>query len=357
MGLKVTGILLFLLILFFCLATVQAQSALPQSNGNIALAGLPAPLQNGPTLQLSANVTATLGAVITVPLTYQANGFAISAISFSIDIDQTCLRLDPADLNLDGRPDAITFSVPAGMHAAVTADLTDTEGELDFIIADYFPPFVTLPDRAPLLQIRLTAVCQPEPGTHRIAPLLFGSDSAPSFGSVTGGSVPGNTMNGAVRVMGPAVVATPTPTQSPLTPMATPPLVATVPTPTLVPTTPPFTPLLEDFTATPDDNTIQLTWRTRNGMATAGFYLYRKRVDQKYMDVDFRLITPLLPSQAAQDGIYHFLDKDVQAEARYLYLLVETTAQGARIEHIEWMITASLKALQPYRLWLPLLRN
>jgi len=353
MRLKVTSVLAFLFILFFYLATAQAHSAFRLATDTLDPAARLAPAQDGPTLQLSAHVTTTHGAVITVPLTYHANGFAIGVTSFSIDIDQTCLRFDPADRNQDGRPDAITFFVPAGMNAAVAVDLTDAAGELDFIIADYFPPFVSLPARTPLLELQLTAVCQPEPGTNRIAPLLFGSEPVPSFGSTAGASIPGNAINGAVRVFGPAVVATPT---------ATPTLVATgpattitaTPTPTLVPTVPAFT-VLEEFTATPRDETIWLTWRTSNGMAASGFYLYRKRVDQRYLDVDFRLITPLLPSQSAEAGVYRLVDADVQADARYLYLLVEETVWGTRIEHIELMITGSLKALQPYRVWLPLI--
>lgn len=339
------GWTIVLWIALFYLPGVQAQSR--------------AVLQTGPTLQISTAVTATFGSVITVPLSYAGAGYAVSATAFSLDIDQTCLTLDTGDQNNDGRPDGITFHTPPGLNAFVTVDLTDTDGELDIIIADFSPPFVILPDLTPLLTLRLSAACQPEPGTTRSGAILFAQDPTPSFGTATGGSVPGTAIDGVVTIIGPAVVATatPTPTLTP-TPEDTPTLVATAPTatptliPTALPTLPPMT-LIDTFVATPVGATVRLTWHTSSEANTAGFYLYRKQIDGQGNSGDFQPITPLLPGQGAQGGDYIFVDQTVQANSRYVYLLVEEKQSGARTEFIQLLRTVRLTDPQPYQSLLP----
>lgn len=317
--------------------------------------------QGGPTLQISADLTTTAGSVITVPLRYTGNGLAVSAISFSLDLDQTCLAFDPRDDNQDGRPDAIMLHLPPGLNAIIATDLTDEDGEVDVIIADLFPPFVTLPDRAPLLTLQLRAICQPEPGTIRTGAILFSPDPEPSFGSPTGGSIQGTALDGLVTIVGPPVTMTPTPTTTPL-PGSTPTLVPTAPTatPTLIPTALPTTAgatAVESFAATPVGSALQLTWRTTNEVDTAGFYLYRKQFDGPDSSLDFQPITPLLPGQGAQGGDYAFTDQQVQANVRYLYLLVEEKRNGARTEFIQLLITIQLADSQPYHALLPLIRQ
>lgn len=317
--------------------------------------------QSGPTLQISADLTTTAGSVITVPLRYTGNGLAVSAISFSLDLDQTCLAFDPSDGNQDGRPDAMTLYLPPGLNAIIAVDLTDEDGEVDVIIADLFPPFVTVPDRAPLLTLQLRAICQPDPGAIRTGAIGFSPDPEPSFGSPTGGSIQGTALDGLVTIVGPPVTMTPTPTTTPL-PGSTPTLVPTAPTatPTLIPTALPTTvgaTAVESFVAAQVGAALRLTWRTTNEVDTAGFYLYRKQGNGPDISLEFQPITPLLPGQGVQGGDYAFIDQQVQANGRYLYLLVEEKRNGARTEFIQLLLTIQLADSQPYHALLPLIRQ
>lgn len=306
--------------------------------------------QSSPTLQISTEVTATLGSVITVPLQYVGNGAKVSSIAFSLDIDQDCLAFDSSDHDGNGLPDAVRVHTPPGVNASVAVDLLDEDGELDIIIADFFPPFVTLPDRAPLLEVRLSAVCQVDPGATRSAAVRFSADPAPSFGNTSGAPVPGNALDGFVTIIGPPLPPTVTPTPT-ITP--TPTLIPTRPatTPTLVPTAPPQT-IVDYFTVIPQYSYIRLQWQTRQEVNTAGFYIYRK---QWGINTNFLPISTLLPGQGAQGSLYTFTDQTVQPNLRYLYLLVEEQTNGAHTEFIEMIVTSSLINHQPYQLLLPLI--
>lgn len=302
----------------------------------------------GPILQIAAGGSVTSGQVLTVPIHYQSNGFAIAATSFSLDLDQSCLTLDTSDNNKDGRPDAIRFATPPGLNASASVDLTDEDGEIDIIIADYFPPFVTLPDLTPLLEIQLTAVCQPAPGATQQAHVAFSSDPPPSFGSTTGGSIMGTAIDGFVTIIGPAL--SPTATLTPTPPLPTQPAA----TPTLVPTTAPVT-IVESFTATPTANAVRLIWRTSSEANTAGFYLYRKQIEGQGAERDFQLITPMVTGQGVQGGNYQFVDQNIEESAAYLYLLVEEKYNGERTEFIQQLITIRLADDKPYQFLLPLI--
>lgn len=327
------------------LSRVQAQENTFVSAGQAQLApARPAPVaggqQTGPTLQIGAAVTATAGSVITAPLTFVGAGVAVNAISFSLDLDQACLALDLRDQNGDGQPDALRFYAPPTFQVIASTDLTDEDGEVDIIIADLFPPFTVLPDRAPLVTLRLSAVCQPEAGATKRGAIRFADDPTPSFGGLNGESLQGTAIDGWVTIVGPPAPATPTPT---LTPVPLPTLTATAPTstPTLPPTAQPTqTPLtrVEFFTATPVGAAFRLDWRTTSEVDSAGFYLYRKQVDGQGGNGGFQVIGGLIPSQGAQGGDYHLLDPSVQANTRYLYLLVEKKRNGALTEFTELLI-------------------
>lgn len=303
--------------------------------------------QSGPLLQISSDRTATTGSIITLPISYIGDDTDVSSIAFSLDIDQVCLAFDPSDYNENGLPDAITFHTPLGINVLVAVDLTDDDGELDIIIADFIPPFAILPDLTPLFEVRLKTVCQAEPGKTREAVVRFSADPEPSFGNTDSEAVSGQAFDGLVTIVGPPLppTTTATPTLAPTRPTAT---------PTLVLTAPPMT-YVNYFRAVPQHAQIHLQWQTQWEADTAGFYIYRKPVVGQNSTRDFSPISPLLPGQGAQGGAYTFTDQDVQVDARYLYLLVEEKTNGVRTEFIQLIITSSLAGNQPYQLLLPLI--
>lgn len=351
LGLYLLMLLMVTLIMLFALTGVKAASfPMPRHHALHLIppaTTLGGSLEQGPILQIAAGGSVTSGQVFTVPIHYQSNGFAIAATSFSLDLDQSCLALDLSDNNKDGRPDAIRFATPSGLNASASVNLADEDGEIDIIVADYFPPFVTLPDLTPLLEIQLTAVCQPAPGATQQAYVAFSSDPPPSFGSTTGGSIMGTAIDGFVTIVGPALptaTLTPTPTV-PTEPAAT---------PTLVPTTAPVT-VVESFAATPTAHAVRLTWRTSSEANTAGFYLYRKQIEGQGAERDFHLITPMVAGQGVQGGNYQFVDQDIEEAAAYLYLLAEEKYNGDHTEFIQLLITIRLADYKPYQFLLPLI--
>ena len=102
---------------------------------------------SGPRLAIPDQIPAAPAGAVTVPITFTSNGHDIAAVVFSVDYDQTWLIFDPTDNNGDEIPDAITFNLPGGFVSSVSFDETDTDGELDFMIMDFFPPLSALPDR------------------------------------------------------------------------------------------------------------------------------------------------------------------------------------------------------------------
>ncbi len=185
-----------------------------------------------------------------VPIIFTANGSSISSVLFSIDLDQQCLLFDPSDSDHDGRPDAVTVSAPAAFTVSALYDAQDVAGELDFLLADYSPPYATLPD-GPLVTIRLRATCLPPAGETLTIPIHFSAAPAASFAMSSGSAVAGSTVDGSLLVYAgdifPTPPATATPTPAPTTkpapqPSVTPtdpPTLTPTPTPTLMPAAPP----------------------------------------------------------------------------------------------------------------------
>ena len=160
------------------------------------------PTQDGsrPILSIPSNIQARAGHSVSVPVNFTSNGHSIASTTFSVDFDQTCLALDPTDTDQDGIPDAVTLNLPGAFNASATFDGDDTDGELDFFIADLFPPLASLPDGT-FATIMFTATCQPDPGNSIIAPVGFSDDPSASFGNTDGQSVPGTTTDGSVKIL------------------------------------------------------------------------------------------------------------------------------------------------------------
>jgi len=154
----------------------------------------------GPILSIPSNIPAQVGQTVSVPVNFTSNGHRIVSTVFSVDFDQTCLAFDPTDSDQDGIPDAVTLNLPSAFNSSVIFDGNDTDGELDFFIADLFPPLASLP-YGTLATITFTATCQPAPGTSIIAPVGFSDDPSASFGNTNGQSVLGTTTDGSVEVL------------------------------------------------------------------------------------------------------------------------------------------------------------
>ena len=113
-------------------------------------------------------------------------GQSLSALAFSLDIDESVLRLDPTDADADGVPDAVRFLGTAASLKSAAYDADDTDGELDILLADLqevASPFV----EGVLLEIEFE-VLAPSTGGG----LSFATMPTPSFGNITGGSIAGS---------------------------------------------------------------------------------------------------------------------------------------------------------------------
>jgi inhibitor of cysteine peptidase len=139
----------------------------------------------------------TMGTVIpaedgsrSLPLILES-GETVSSLFFSIDYDEQWYTFDPTDHDDDGIPDALQFTLPEGFSAMVQVDATDTDGEVDILIADVSYPLTAVPDGA-LATLTLEEVAAPP--TDSIAATI-GSSPAASFGNTSGQSIAGRTDN------------------------------------------------------------------------------------------------------------------------------------------------------------------
>jgi photosystem II stability/assembly factor-like uncharacterized protein len=159
------------------------------------------PTPNSPSLNIPANVSASVGQPVQVPVQFISNGAAISAVTFSIDYDHTCLTFDSADSDGDGIPNGVSFNLPTAFAGGVVFNSADTAGELDFTIGDYAPPLASLSSQT-LATITFVpkSACQPATGVTRTIAVNFASQPTASFGSSAGGSISGSTTNGSVSL-------------------------------------------------------------------------------------------------------------------------------------------------------------
>ena len=152
----------------------------------------------GPHLNIPDHIPAYAGQEVVVPVAFTGNGNDIASTIFSLDFDENCLSFDPTDGDQDGLPDAVTFDLPGGFNGSVTFDGSDSDGELDFYIADVFPPLGSLSDGS-IVSVTLDVTCQPT--STAIAPVGFSADPPATFGNTGGQSVPGTTSGGSVEIL------------------------------------------------------------------------------------------------------------------------------------------------------------
>ena len=154
----------------------------------------------GPSLALPVGLPATVAQRVTVPVNFRTAGAAVGSLIFSIDFDESCLRFDASDLNNDGLLDSVRFTLPAAFQVSVAYAATDTDGELDFAIADYAPPIAALPNLDGLVAIDFTPLCSPTSATPISAAIRFARAPAVGFGGVDGRELTGTTQDGTVAI-------------------------------------------------------------------------------------------------------------------------------------------------------------
>jgi hypothetical protein len=149
-----------------------------------------------PLLSIAGQIPASPGGQVSVPITLQGGGGEVSSLLFSIDFDETWLTFDPADANEDGIPDAVTFNLPDQYVRSVTFDPSDTDGELDVMLASFASPAVALADGA-ILTVTLSAS---DANTPVEATVGFSTQPTASFGDTKGRDIAGVTGGGSVLI-------------------------------------------------------------------------------------------------------------------------------------------------------------
>ncbi len=184
-SLLLTAIILALLLLFISTGTVQSTSYAQTS---------------APSLSVAAQITATAGSTVTVPILFRRAGRSVVGVAFSIDIDPACLQYEVTKFNL-----------PPQQNSTVSFDPNDTKGELDLVITDYSPPFSTIPDADNLVLIIFNTICSPAIGNSITTPVKFSSSPAASFSNGEGQAISGGTNDGFITIEYGNVVPIPTP--------------------------------------------------------------------------------------------------------------------------------------------------
>jgi uncharacterized repeat protein (TIGR01451 family) len=152
----------------------------------------------GPELSLSDESAGWYGRPVTMPVSFTGNGFEIAAATFSLDMDESCLRIDPTDSDGNGVPDAVSFSLPAGFQGMASIDPTDSDGEVDIFIADLQPPLAALPDGV-LATVAFRPTCLPADGPLTVG-VNFSTAPSASVSDLNGVTIPTATKDGLITV-------------------------------------------------------------------------------------------------------------------------------------------------------------
>lgn len=110
------------------------------------------------------------------------NGSAVGSLAYSLDLDPGVFELSQIDVNGDYVPDHLRFPSGTPGLAFVEFSASDSDGELDILLADL--------GQAPLAEGVLVEIGIPAAAAQTRG-FDLAHDPAPSFGSVTGGDLPG----------------------------------------------------------------------------------------------------------------------------------------------------------------------
>lgn len=155
----------------------------------------PVAAQTGPaSLDIPDNIQAATNSTGVAPINLTTNGHPVTAITFSIDFDETALTFDP------NATDAVKFNLPNGYTSQFTYDASDTDGELDIVIFTLSNPATPLAD-AEIAQVTFGT------GAAGQAAVNFSNSPAISFAGAGGLNIPGGSDgNGGSFAVGNAVV-------------------------------------------------------------------------------------------------------------------------------------------------------
>lgn len=149
----------------------------------------PEPVQDGPSLTIPQEIPGSPGQTVVAPIAFDADGKAISSITFAVDYDQTCLSFDATDADFDGVPDSVTLEVPA-------AFITQVQFANEAIRFVLFAQGLTMPDGV-FANVTLT-VSDKEECRGATAEVRF--SFGPNFGNNFGRPVSGWSQDGSVKI-------------------------------------------------------------------------------------------------------------------------------------------------------------
>ncbi len=132
---------------------------------------------------------------VNIPITFNPSASLINSMVFSIDFDETWLAFNDADANLDGIPDAVSFSLPAGFIGAVSYDPADLDGELDIAVYN-----LTGSGSLPAGTFMMLSLQTGHPSGTFLAAVQSSADPVESFGSITGESIWGIVQDGSISI-------------------------------------------------------------------------------------------------------------------------------------------------------------
>ncbi len=123
----------------------------------------------------------------TLPVNLNPTAGSLSSTAFSLDYDTACLRINPADSNGDGIPEAIS-SLPGGFVNSVTLNTADADGELDVAMWDVTPPLAALPAGA-ILKIKFDILPPCQGPADKSTYVKFSSAPAATFSDSQGHAI------------------------------------------------------------------------------------------------------------------------------------------------------------------------
>lgn len=147
----------------------------------------PEPVLEGPSLTIPADIPGTPGQTVVADITFDADDNRISALTFSVDFDQTCLSFDAST--------GVAFKVPPAFTTLALYDSGDTDAEIDFTV---YSLSTTVPEGA-VVEITFTVSadtnCQ-----GATANVGFSDSPSAVFGDDRFRPVQGWTQNGSVKI-------------------------------------------------------------------------------------------------------------------------------------------------------------
>ena len=136
-------------------------------------------------IAILSRIPAPAGGTVQVPIHYAGHGVSVSAVVFAIDYDENWLTYT-----------GTAFSLPAGYGSGASPHAGDPNRELDVSLFFFGNPPVPLPDGV----FATMSFTVGSPATATEAHVKFATSPAPSFGTTTGGSVSGTSVNGSVLI-------------------------------------------------------------------------------------------------------------------------------------------------------------